>query len=497
MRLVGIALGIALALSSAASLARPAQDDATATPSAELVALLQASDAAAREGDLGAAESHLLKAAAHPDFLSAPVRVRRVTFSFAARYAQERGDRPAAYAHVRRATAYEPSRFEDWALRADLALALGYEDDVADSARELFTRWPEQSRDSDLFLVQAVWRTAFDSPARYALEQALFDGGFEMRWTGAPDELWHDLALQHLARGKPEEARATLARIGDPYTLASVLADRRFDGVRDPSLTPEALLTQGHLHVADLRTRALLDPQVLAIQAQLASAMLVIGAHEDVVALAEEVSQALADGSDDYIDADEQLSWLYDRAGEALERLGRREEALAMYRRAAELPELGRPNISQLLNLGHHLVTAGKPREALEAVAKVGSMSPYGRMVLVNVQLRAAHALGDQDGVDAALAYLRENREHGEGVYADALYDLGDHDAAARQLIERLDNPATRAEALMEVQIHPDLPSLNPGPGDGAWEAMMAREDVAAAIERAGRRLELPIHLPW
>ena len=105
--------------------------------------------------------------------------------------------------------------------------------------------------------------------------------------------------------------------------------------------------------------------------------------------------------------------------------------------------------------------------------------------------------IGDQDGVDAALAYLRENREHGEAAYADALYELGDYDAAARQLIDRLEDPATRAAALMEVQHHPERPSLDPDPDRGPWEALLAREDVAAAIARHGRRLELPIHLPW
>lgn len=486
----GLLLSIALALPAAgyASAPSPFPED--------MKALAQAAFAAAEKGDFAAAESRMIEFAAHPAFGELELEMRRTTFSFAAQFAERRGDLPAAYAHARRATAYEGADFEAWSARADLAMSLGHYEDLAGSARRMVAGWPDRARKHDFFIAQAVWLTAFDSPERYALLEALFDGGFEMRWTGAPDELWHDLALQHLARGKPDEARGVLARIGNPHTLASVLVDRRFDGIRDPGLTPDALTAFGHRRVADLRARALLDPDVLAIQAELASAMLVVGEHEDVVALAREVSEAI-DAGRGYADQDDNLSWLYDRAGEALERLGRPVEALEMYRRAAGEGELGGPNISQKLNLAHHLVTAGKPREALATVADVGSMSAYGRMVLVYVQLRAAHALEDQDGVDAALAYLRDNREHGEAVYADALYDLGDDDAAARQLIERLDDPATRAEALVSVQGRPRTPSLDPRPDTGRWKALLAREDVAAAIERHGRRLELPTYLPW
>lgn len=498
-----IAVSAALAMAAASALAvEPDPAPRPVRPPDDLMALFQASDAAAKAGDPAGAEARLLEASKHPAFSGLPARVQARMFEYAAQYARERQDRPAAHALARRATEADPSSFDSWHLRAVLASSLGEHDDAALSGRQAYLSSPEQASQYGVFLSQLVWSTGFESPARYQLLQALFDGGFEFPMQGNADALWHELAIQHLARGNADAAREATARITDPTYLVRLLVDRRFDAIRDPALTTEALPRYAHLRVADLRTRAILDPDVLEIQQELASAMLVAGQHEDVVALADEVSRALGSSvskSGPYRDGDQYLGWFLDRAGEALERLGRREEALATYRRAASSREFGSTNVSQLLNLGHHLVTAGRPREAMEIVGAVGSMSPYGRMVLVHVQLRAAHALGDQDGVEAALDYLRRNNEHGRGVLAEALFDLGEIDAAAQQLVARLEDPETRSEALYSIQAFPDVLSLDtdPEPERERWEAMLAREDVAAAIERHGRRLALPIHRPW
>jgi len=494
LRALALAGLLALAGGAAAQAQEPPQ-----VPDAVL-ALVRASDKAATAKDYRAAADRLAEALGHPEADQLSPKVQRRMHTFIARYAAWGDDLPRGLKHARLATGFEDTELEDWTLRAFLARDVGLPDEAADSWREAYRRWPEQvRREHELDVAQAVWPTDFDSPARFALLKALREGGFEWAWTGPADGLWLELALQHLARGEQEAAREIVATLTEPRIVIQLLADRRFDAVRDPALTPAALPRLARQRADDLRARALLDANVVGIQAEYASALLMLGEHEDVVALAEQVATAIADSpfkGDIYIDQQEQLAWLYDRAGQALVRLGRKDEAIAMYRRAAGTRELGAANVSQVLNLAHHLVSAGQPREALDVVASVGNMSPFGRMVLVGVQHRAALALGDGPAADAALDYLQRNRGDGEGVYTEALLDRGQDDAAAAALVENLENPEKRLGALYSVQRFLGSASLDPA-RDARQRAMHAREDVQAAVERHGRTLDLPLYEPW
>ena len=496
LRALALAGLFALCAAGAAQAAAPGPASVPET----IRALVRASDQAAEKQDYTAAADRLDEALAHPDAAGLAPLLKRRIHRYIARYAAWGDDLPRGLRHARLATQEADAELEDWTLRAFIARDLDLHDEVADSFREAFRRWPAQvRRDHDLDVAQAVWGSDFDSPARYDLLKALYAGGFEWAWTGPADELWLDLALQHLARGEQDAAREVAAGITQPRPVVLLLADRRFDAVRDPGLTPEALPRLARRRADDLRARALLDGNVVGIQAEYASALLMLGENEDVVALAEQVAQAIAESpfkGDIFIDQQEQLSWLYDRAAEALVRLGRKDDAIAMYRRAAASKELGGTNVSQVLNLAHRLVSAGQPREALEAIATVGDMSPFGRMVMVGVQHRAALALGDAQAADAALEYLRSHREDGEAVYTEALLDRGQDDAAAATLIASLDDPEERAEALYSVQRFNEKATLSPA-RDALWRAMLEREDVQAAIARHGRVLDVPIYEPW
>lgn len=494
LRALALAGLLALSGAGAAQAPQPAP-----VPDAVL-AKVRASDQAAGREDFSAAADRLAEALELPEGASLAPTAQRRLHAYIARYAAWSGDLPRGLRHARLTTGFADAELEDWAMHAYIARDLGLHDEVADTFREAFRRWPRQVRqDHDLDVAQAVWATDFDSPARYALLKTLYEGGFEWAWTGPADELWLDLALQHLARGEQAAAREVVAGITHPRLVIELLADRRYDAVRDPALTAEALPRLARRRADDLRARALLDSGVVGIQAEYASALLMLGENEDVVALAEQVAATIADNpfkGDVYVDQHEQLSWLYDRAGEALVRLGRKDEAIAMYRRAAATREDGQDNVSQVLTLAHHLVSAGQPREALEVAASAGRMSPFGRMVQASVQHRAALALGDQEAADAALGYLRDNREQGESVYAEALLDRGQDDAAAAALVANLENPVERGDTLYSVQRFRDSASLEPA-RDARWRAMLEREDVQAAINRHGRLLELPIHAPW
>lgn len=496
LRALALAALLALCAAGAAQASAPARPQ---VPEAVL-ALVRASDQAAEKEDFTAAADRLDEALAHPDAARVSPVLRTRMHRYIARYAAWGDDLPRGLRHARLATASADAELEDWTLRAFIARDLDGFDEAADSFREAFQRWPgEVRREHDIDAAQAVWATDYDSPARFALLKALREGGFEWAWTGPADELWVELALQHLERGEQDAAREVVAGITNPRIVVQLLADRRFDAVRDPALTPASLPRLARRLADDLRARALLDDNVLAIQADYASALLMLGQHEDVVALAEQVAQTIADSpfkGDLYIDQQEQLAWLYDRAGEALVRLGRKDEAIAMYRRAAGSKEQGHENVSQVLNLAHRLVSVGKPREALEVAATAGNMSPFGRMVLVHVQHRAALALGDGPAADAALEYLRSHRDDGDGIYTEALLERGQDDAAADALIASLEDPEQRGEALYSVQRFIESGSFDPA-RLARWRAMVAREDVQAAINRHGRQLDVPLQEPW
>ena len=73
---------------------------------------------------------------------------------------------------------------------------------------------------------------------------------------------------------------------------------------------------------------------------------------------------------------------------------------------------------------------------------------------------------------------------------------VGDLDSAAPRLIALLENPETRVNALMLVQ-HDRILATSPGAvaERAAVDALLARPDVAAAVERYGRVLEWDVFL--
>lgn len=506
------AIVVVLALAAAPAPIRAAPlasgQDASQQPTAAqlaLVELIKASDAARAAGDIATSEARLQAAIAHPAFpeLSAPIRAQ--VLAMAARHAADRQDLPAAFALARRATDTDPANFDHWQLRLLIAPHLGEHEDGAGSALQAYRLSPAKATEQHELILQAVALAPFDSPARYELLQALFAGVFELPSIGSPDTLWHELALQHLARGDEANARTVAARITHPTVLATLLADRRFDAVRDPRIGTATLRALAQQRVADLRSRASRDPTSLRVRRELASALLVAGDHEGVIALANEVERSIAGnagGGAAYRDIDPHLGGFIGLAGTAFERLGRADDALARYRRAAGSFQSGNPDPAQALNLAHKLVDTGRPQEARELLAPLeqsGLLNPYGRMILAHARVRTAQALGDQAGVDAAMAYLREHRDQASNVFVQALFDLGEMDAAAEAFISRLDDPATRSDALYATHVFPVVGALRADAQSERerWQALLAREDVAAAIERHGRRLELPIYRTW
>jgi hypothetical protein len=121
------------------------------------------------------------------------------------------------------------------------------------------------------------------------------------------------------------------------------------------------------------------------------------------------------------------------------------DEALQRRIRAAQLTENGGSNTSQALNLAHALADRERPTEALEVLESVGPMSGYGKTVEQTARLKVYLQLGDEQGVQTALAYLSDHRDDSLANYQWALVKVGQVDAAAALLIRRLQDASTRS----------------------------------------------------
>lgn len=334
------------------------------------------------------------------------------------------------------------------------------------------------------------------APVRRELLQALFDAGWTQRGLGG-DYFWYQLALSQLADGDIEAARTVVARIENPEILVDLRIDRRFDPLVD-HIAPAFDIGLAARNFRDrLQARAEAEPNDISRWRDLTYAQLTLGEHEAVLETVAHVQALLASNPKlgDPLSGTQDEIWVLNNRSIALQRLGRHEEALADLDRARGMTEHGQPNISQALNYGVFLVGLGRPEEALAAVASVRGMSGYGQMVQASVRFGAALQLGDEALAAEALAHLRAHRDEGPVLLLSNLLRAGDLDAASDVLLELLDSDKHRVEVLGHVQDYLRAPGL---PANAASrthrDALLARPEVRAAIERVGRIESHPIY---
>lgn len=505
-RLIVLLLPLLLLVAAATAVAMPVGKPIPRKATAPLavadspaVRHLREAQEAINTGDAKAAEAALRAAFAAEGFEALDPGWRSDLHAAAAGLAADRGDPTQAHQDLRSATALPGASFDAWLARARVAVWLDAYDDAARSLAALVQRWPARASELDVSLLGvAIFGGEPARPGAGELLEALFAADYRTPVTGEGSEYWLALALHRLGAGDGAAVRAAIDRIDDPFVLARAAADRRLDAAFDAPPTGDELLAMARRLEADLRARALLDPDRTEILASLARAMMMLGEHEAVIALADQAEAQLAAAPESFVDADEHLAWVIDSAARAERRLGRVDAAIARFERASRQRELGQDNTSQVLNLANLLAEAGRTREATAAVARVGRMSGYGRMVLVSVQHIVALQEKDADAEKIAMAYLAEHRADNASAYFDALLRSNRLDDAAVHLVERLDDPRRRGDALDELQRFREGAPL---PVDTLrrerLDALLAREDVAAAVARHGRILAWPLYRPY
>lgn len=349
----------------------------------------------------------------------------------------------------------------------------------------------------DEWLDRLVYALPEGSPARVALLRALFDA----HWDTLPSpasEHWFELAEAHLADDDIAGARAAIARITSASVIARLRIDRRFDALVDRDSPRFDLRRAAEAELVSLRARSARAPRLLGTRIAILATLLELGRAGDVLAEADAIEALVAAAPADappFDDADEMI-WVRNERTIALRRLGRLDEAVAALDAASRMPEQGGINVSQSLNLANFLNRLGRASQAREALARVGtSLSGYGRMVQMQEEMLAALLDGDRASAGVALAYLVEHADDAPAIARGALVDMDRPDQAAARLIADLAAPATRAEALLDLQ---DFKRPDPLPADierlARWERLLARADVRAVIDQVGRREHFDVH---
>jgi hypothetical protein len=156
---------------------------------------------------------------------------------------------------------------------------------------------------------------------------------------------------------------------------------------------------------------------------------------------------------------------------------------------AAQAQEDGSRNVSNVINLAWFYAEAGRSEEALATLQEVGrDMSPYGFMQMHGARHAAALQSGDAAIAGESLAYIEKHRDDSLDTWQWALVREDRLDEAASLLIERLQDPVMRGDALYDLQDFADPP---PAPQralwNERWEQIKSRADVREAVVAVGR----------
>jgi tetratricopeptide (TPR) repeat protein len=308
-----------------------------------------------------------------------------------------------------------------------------------------------------------------------------------------------DLTRIRLAKGDSKGAAETVAEISDPEVLAKMRVDKRFDSVVRSAPSHFDISRALEDRLSKLKALSAAKPDKLAGINAVAFHLVLMGRPADALKLVDDAlarDQASGGGKSPFGDRDK-LNWTEDTRTRALARLGRYDEALAQLSKAARLTEDGNVNVSQSINLGSYYDEAGRPKEALDAVASLSldSASPFGRMQLVGVRACAYSQLHDDANLRKTLDYLKEHTTDAVGTYGETLICAGDLDGAARDYISLLDAPDSRSDMLYNLQRfqQPDYVPPFRRTMNQRLDALRERPDIRAAIDKYGRIESLPI----
>lgn len=445
-----------------------------------------------RHNDNEAAGPELDKALHAPGFSGLPEEVRYETFDMASLIAWETSRNDKAHGLAVQATRFPEADNTTWMVRFSSAFTIKNYGDAAYSLTMFAQRWPGKLGDivpGAVMQLHYLLKLAHEDETDRLMLDELFDAGWKDKEV-VPSSLWRDLALQHLQRGEVARATKVALRITSGQVALSMLVDKRFDAITlaHPDAFDVDRLIASEISTAKAQIAA--HPDQLQPVTDLQELFLLTGQYSKVLLISDEaVARAeKGEGVKTYSDFGSRYNWILDYRSRAFKRQGQWDKAIGTEVLASRVPEHGGINVSQSINLGELYAELDQPDNAATSIIQLGDLSPIGQMQLEGVKLRIAVDRHDERATSAAMAYLRAHRAEEPDSCEDALLLTGKLDEAAGLLIERLENPQWRTDALVDMQHYADV-DLTPMEKTihDRWSAVTARHDVQAALQKVGR----------
>jgi hypothetical protein len=307
-----------------------------------------------------------------------------------------------------------------------------------------------------------VLRAGADGQPRRAALEALFAQGWKTPYNLEPSGFWLELAQMRLGDSDVAGARAAAARITEPALLIRLYCDQRFDAIVTRQSMREGILRDAKLEVTEYREAMKHEPRSLATVVRLLQALQIEGNYLEAIALAQtvniRVNEATQKQAAKLYDDEGELRWVLDQLAHSLWKSGAFEEGAEVMEGARRLPEYGRPNVSQRLNLADMYVLLGQSQKALDVVAGIDSdphsLSPYGMIVLQEVYLRAALQTGDRSALSRVLNYLRQREADAPSAVIEDFVEAGVTGEADALVRTTLADPRRRGALLADLQLY-------------------------------------------
>ena len=445
-----------------------------------------------RNNDWDAAASALDSAIHSRGFANLPEDARYPVLLMAGQLAENASKHDVAYPLLVQASESSKAEAEAWHARLSVAYELSNYADSGLCITTIARQWPttlDEIRSNAIFDIARHLRNGPHPNDQIPMLLALFNA----KWVsdeGEPSNFWRDLALFQFNQGEHAQSKATAARIRSARVAIEMRIDKRYDGLTQANPGAFDIDRLAAVELADARLLAKAAPDRLRPLVALQTVLLDARRYDEVVAIADDVIARSADdkGASIFTDFSDQYIWVLDQRARALVGLGRTQDAVAQWVRSTKHPEHGEVNVSQTLNLGEYYADLQRPREALDVVSELGSMSPYGRMQLEFVQLQVAIEQADKRAEATHLAYMREHRDDAIRTWESALLMEGDLDGAANLLVERLASDKWRGQALIDVQHYQGIPLTPMGAQrELRWNSVVSRPAVVDAVNKVGR----------
>lgn len=478
MRVFGISVAAGLVLAGAPAEGKPTPDAAP----------LQAAMDAARAGDCKTSLRLMAPMLTSPDAL--PQKVRSAVDLVGLGCALKINDTALAYRYALDGTAFDDAGDEVWRMRLALELD-GKQHDAALATVTLMT----QGRGAALNGVPVRWLLSLDNALRDAGAAAgrrrLLALLVEPSYQPVEPIPVADLFRQRYAEvlfdaGEKQAALALVAQIDTPSTVMALSLDPRFRGAVPAGFDARKTMAA---QLGRLREIAARHPDSLDVVIEIAAAQRLMGQPDAALATLYADNPTVI-GARSYADKDQKLNWWWDGVARAHAAAGHYDQAVAAMRQGMGLKEGGQPNVSQTINLAEAQLRYGHFDDALATLAvfdrETLSASPYGVMEMRFARGCASQRAGKGDP-HGDVAFAKAHPKDHPQALADLLLCVGDLDGAAAAFIARLDDPARRVDALLELsEFASPTAAVTVDPVYGRLSALVARDDIKAAVARAG-----------